>query len=61
MRSLLSLVLLAAIALVLVALYVAPSNPDLRTWYLRNACEHLDKVSPKICAPMREADTARPI
>lgn len=61
MRSLLSLVILAGIAFVLVAMYVAPSDADLRGWYLRNACEHLDKVSRKICAPMREADIARPI
>ena len=59
MRSLLTLVIVGAIAFILVAMYVAPSQPDLRTWYLRNACEHLDKMSPKICEPLRDGDGAR--
>jgi hypothetical protein len=60
MRSLLTLVIVGAIAFVLVAMYVAPGQPELRAWYLRNACEHLDKVSPQICTPMRRADTGTP-
>lgn len=54
MRSLLTLVIVGAIAFILVGMYVAPSQPELRTWYLRNACEHLDKMSLKICAPIRD-------
>ena len=54
MRSLLTLVIVGAIAFILVGMYVAPSQPELRTWYLRNACEHLDKMSPQICAPLRD-------
>ena len=56
MRSLLLLVILVVAGFVLVGMYVAPSQPPLRTWYLQNACIHLDKVSPQICAPMREAE-----
>jgi hypothetical protein len=61
MRSLLTLVIVGAIAFILVGMYVAPSQPDMRAWYLRNACEHLDKMSPKICEPLRTADGARGI
>lgn len=60
MRSLITLIIVGAVAFVLVGLYVAPSQPDLRAWYLRNACEHLDKVSPELCAPMRRADVGTP-
>lgn len=56
MRSLLLLVILVVAGFVLVGMYVAPSQPPLRAWYLQNACIHLDKVSPQICAPMREAE-----
>lgn len=59
MRNILTLALLGAIGFVLVALYVAPSQPDLRRWYLDHACEHLDKVSPTLCQPLRDADGAR--
>jgi hypothetical protein len=61
MRNILTLFVLGIVGLVLVALYVAPTQPELRGWYLANACEHLDKVSPKICQPMRDADGARGI
>jgi hypothetical protein len=60
MRSLLTLIIVGAVAFVLVAMYVAPGQPELRTWYLRNACEHLDKVSPQICAPARKAESGVP-
>lgn len=60
MRSLLTLIIVGAIAFVLVGMYVAPGQPELRTWYLRNACEYLDKVSPQICAPMRKAEVGMP-
>ncbi|WP_264046118.1 hypothetical protein [Methylobacterium flocculans] len=60
MRSLLTLIIVGAIAFVLVGMYVAPSQPELRTWYLRNACEHLDKATPQICAPMRRAESGTP-
>lgn len=61
MRGLLTLVILVAAGFVLVALYVAPSEPALRGWYIRHACVHLDKVSREICAPMRLADIAKPL
>lgn len=61
MRNILTLAILAAVGFVLVALYVAPTQPELRSWYLANACEHLDKLSPKICLPLRDADGARGI
>lgn len=61
MRGLLTLIIVCAAGFVLVGMYVAPSQPELRGWYLRNACEHLDKISPKICAPARQADVTRPI
>lgn len=60
MRSLLTLIIVGAIAFVLVAMYVAPSQPEMRAWYLRNACEHLDKASPQICAPLRKAESGTP-
>jgi hypothetical protein len=61
MRNILTLVVLGAVGFVLVALYVAPTQPELRAWYLANACEHLDKVSAQICRPLRDADGARGI
>ena len=60
MRSLLTLIIVGAIAFVLVAMYVAPVQPELRAWYLRNACEHLDKASPQICARLRKAEIGYP-
>ncbi|GJD97180.1 hypothetical protein [Methylobacterium iners] len=59
MRSLLALVVLAVAGFVLVGMFVAPSQPPLRAWYLNNACVHLDKVTPQICAPAREADSGQ--
>lgn len=56
MRNILLLAILLAGGFVLVAMYVAPGQPGLRTWYRDNACVHLDKVSPQICAPIRQAD-----
>jgi hypothetical protein len=53
MRNLLTLVVLGFVGFVLVAMFVAPTQPDLKAWYLKNACEYLDKVSAKICDPMR--------
>jgi hypothetical protein len=38
---------------ILVAMLVAPYQPALRDWYLRNACSYLDRVSLDICAAMR--------
>ncbi len=39
----------------LTAMYVAPNQPELRGWYQTNACPHLDRISPKICEPIRAA------
>ena len=44
---------------VLVAMTVAPSQPGLRSWYLANACDHLDKLSTDICAAIRRAGNER--
>ncbi|WP_232628595.1 DUF3426 domain-containing protein [Methylobacterium sp. Leaf118] len=55
MRSLLILVVLLAGGFVLTAMYVAPNQPELRSWYETNACPHLDKISPQICGPLRAA------
>ena len=60
MRNLLTLLVLGAAGFVLVAMYVAPTQPELRAWYLQNACHQLDKVSPQICAPMRQSDSGQP-
>lgn len=59
LSSLLTLLIAGAAAFVLVAMYVAPGQPAMRDWYLHNACEHLDKMTPQICAPMRRADTSQ--
>jgi hypothetical protein len=57
MRLLILLVALAG-AFVLVAMFVAPHEPTLRTWYLQNACPHMDRLSTDICAAARrEAGT----
>ncbi|MGU3539272.1 hypothetical protein [Methylobacterium sp. A54F] len=55
MRNLLLLLILVAAGFVLVAMYVAPTQPALRAWYRDNACVHLDKLSPQICEPIRKA------
>ncbi|GLS45842.1 hypothetical protein [Methylobacterium brachythecii] len=57
MRNLLVLLIVLGAGFVLVGMYVAPNQPQLRDWYLANACQSLDKVSPQICAPIRRADT----
>lgn len=54
MRNLLVLVILVVAGFILVGMYVAPSQPALREWYLKNACEHLDKLTTQICAPLRQ-------
>lgn len=46
-------------AFVLVAMVVAPSQPDVRDWYLGNACPQLDRISQDICAPIRRAAEGR--
>ncbi|MFK5598752.1 hypothetical protein ACFZ8E_17395 [Methylobacterium sp. HMF5984] len=56
MRNLLLALIVLAAGFVLVAMYIAPTQPGLRTWYRDNACVHLDKVSPQICAPIRQAE-----
>lgn len=57
MRLILLLLALAG-AFVLVAMFVAPHQPTLRTWYLQNACPHMDRLSTDICAAARrEAGT----
>ncbi|GJE59372.1 hypothetical protein [Methylobacterium trifolii] len=56
MRNLLLLLITLAAGFVLVGMYVAPGQPALRAWYRDNACVHLDKISPQICAPVRQAD-----
>lgn len=38
---------------VLVGMLVAPYQPEMRGWYLQNACPHLDKLSTDICAAAR--------
>jgi hypothetical protein len=45
---------------VLVGMLVAPSQPDLRDWYLQNACPYLDQVSSDICAAARRAAAGQP-
>jgi len=44
---------------VLVAMVVAPRQPEVRDWYLQNACPHLDKISTDICAAMRRETGGR--
>ena len=38
---------------VLIAILVAPRQPELRSWYLQNACPYLDQLSTDVCAAMR--------
>ncbi len=56
MRNLILLLILVGAGFVLVAMYVAPNQPALRTWYRDNACAQLDRLSPEICAPIRRAE-----
>jgi hypothetical protein len=61
MRLVLILVALVG-GFVLVAMLVAPHQPELRDWYLRNACPQLDKLSADICAAIRrESGATRPL
>lgn len=55
LRNLLLLLILLAGGFVLTAMYIAPGQPELRGWYESHACEHLDRISPKICEPIRAA------
>lgn len=55
MRNLILLLILLGAGFVLTAMYVAPGQPELRGWYETNACPHLDRISPEICAPIRAA------
>lgn len=52
MRLLLTLLALFG-GFVLVAMLVAPQQPEVRTWYIENACPYLDQLSTDICAAMR--------
>jgi hypothetical protein len=52
MRLLILLVALLG-GLVLVGMLVAPYQPGIRDWYLRNACPYLDELSQDICAAAR--------
>ena len=61
MRNLLVLLIVLAGGFVLVGMYVAPGQPALRAWYRDNACVHLDRISPQICAPIRQAGGAERI
>ena len=48
------LALLAAVGVfVLVGMVVAPHQPEMRAWYLNNACPLLDQLSADICAGVR--------
>jgi hypothetical protein len=48
------LALLAAVGVfVLCGMLVAPHQPELRAWYLNNACPTLDRLSTDICAAVR--------
>jgi hypothetical protein len=38
---------------VLLGMLVAPYQPNLRTWYIQNACGYLDQLSTDICAAAR--------
>jgi multisubunit Na+/H+ antiporter MnhB subunit len=59
MRLLILLLVLVG-AFVLVAMFVAPYEPTLRTWYLQNACPHMDRLSTDICAPARREAGSKP-
>jgi hypothetical protein len=53
MVRLLILLLILFGVFIAVAMFGAPYQPDLRAWYLQNACPHLDKLSTDICAAAR--------
>jgi hypothetical protein len=45
---------------VLIGMLVAPHQPELRGWYLQNACPYLDELSTDICAGVRRESPTRP-
>jgi hypothetical protein len=48
------LALFAAVGVfVMVGMLVAPHQPEMRDWYLNNACPLLDRLSGDICAAVR--------
>ncbi len=48
------LALIAAVGVfVLLGMLVAPYQPEMRAWYLNNACPLLDQLSGDICAALR--------
>jgi hypothetical protein len=49
------MILVLAAAFIGVAMFVAPHEPTLRTWYVQNACPYLDHLSQDICAAARRA------
>ena len=60
MVRLVLLVLVLFGGFILIAMFVAPYQPELRAWYLENACPHLDRLSTDICAASkREAGPKR--
>ena len=48
-------VLLLAVlgGITLFGILVVPYQPDLRRWYIQNACPYLDQLSADLCAPAR--------
>ena len=59
MRLILALVAAFGV-FVMVAMLVAPHQPDIRAWYLNNACPLLDRLSGDICAAVRREDAGKP-
>jgi hypothetical protein len=55
MRMIIILFAISAL-FILSAMFVAPYVPEVRSWYVQNACPHLDKVSPDICAAARREE-----
>ena len=59
MVRLLLLLLVLFGGFILLAMFVAPYQPELRRWYLENACPHLDKLSTDICAAVKREAAAK--
>ena len=55
MRNLLVLIIVLCGGFYLVGMFVAPTQPAVREWYLASACPQLDKLSPQLCDPIRKA------
>ena len=54
------LALIAAVGVfVLVGMLVAPHQPEMRAWYLNNACPLLDRLSEDICAAVRRETSGK--